>query len=416
MSTSLSDTLYVSRPISTVGTVDQGKLTADGHAYIPRRGKAPPIDTFTAEDIRMTFDNWLPILERAAIWNEWTPEESLMQLAGHLRGRALQEWKSPLPEEKANYQAAIKALKGRLDPGNQTLAALDFRHLSQKLNDPVSDFIGRLEKASQIGFGQENLSKETREMLLYGQLQEGSTYTLLEPPAVSGSQDYKGLYLAAKREERQLAELKGKQQYLKGERPQANNSGNRLPSTTHKRPRPKRRAGNSGTGNKTDQERNQQRKQLRCYVCDSPKHLACQCQQQKTESPGKKTTQNQSPKTTSGTKVIRTGSHMSTKKSGSCCVEVMIEGVPVTGIIDTGSDVTIIREDLFYQIISESGLKVESLKPAEQKAYTYDQKPITIDGQMDIKVSFGDMTIIATVYVKLVIPDQLLLSETLFCH
>ena len=63
MSTSLSDTLYVSRPISTVGTVDQGKLIADGHAYIPRRGKAPPIDLFTAEDIRITFDNWLPILE-----------------------------------------------------------------------------------------------------------------------------------------------------------------------------------------------------------------------------------------------------------------------------------------------------------------------------------------------------------------
>ena len=105
---------------------------------------------------------------------------------------------------------------------------------------------------------------------------------------------------------------------------------------------------------------------------------------------------------------------MSTKKSGSCCVEVMIEGVPVTGLIDTGSDITIIRGDLFYQIISESGLKVESLKPAEQKACTYDQKPITLDGQMDMKVSFGNKTIIATVYVKLVAPDQLL-SETV-CH
>ena len=32
-----------------------------------------------------------------------------------------------------------------------------------------------------------------------------------------------------------------------------------------------------------------------------------------------------------------------------------------------------------------------------------------------MKVSFGDKTIIATVYVKLVAPDQLLLSETV-CH
>ena len=30
----------------------------------------------------------------------------------------------------------------------------------------------------------------------------------------------------------------------------------------------------------------------------------------------------------------------------------MIEAVPVTGLIDTGSDITIIRGDLFYQIIS----------------------------------------------------------------
>ena len=72
LSTSLSDMLYVSRPISSVGTVDQGKLPADGHAYIPGRGKAPPIDPFNAEDIGITFDDWLPILERAAIWNEYT--------------------------------------------------------------------------------------------------------------------------------------------------------------------------------------------------------------------------------------------------------------------------------------------------------------------------------------------------------
>ena len=65
---------------------------------------------------------------------------------------------------KGKLSSCYKSIKKRLDPGNQTLATLDFRHLSQKLNEPVSDFIGRLEKVFQIGFGQENLSKETREM------------------------------------------------------------------------------------------------------------------------------------------------------------------------------------------------------------------------------------------------------------
>ena len=120
VSTSLSDTLFVSRPISSIGMVNNGRLTAEGHTCNSRRGKAPPIDAFTAQDIGITFDDWLPTLERAATWNEWTPAESLMQLAGHLRGQALQEWKLLLPEDKVTYQAAVKALKERLDPGNQT--------------------------------------------------------------------------------------------------------------------------------------------------------------------------------------------------------------------------------------------------------------------------------------------------------
>ncbi|MCY3927700.1 MAG: hypothetical protein OXG81_05455 [Acidobacteria bacterium] len=304
LNTSLSDTLFISRPISSIGTVNHGKLTAEGHAYTPRRGKAPPIDPFTAEDIGITFDDWLPILERAATWNEWAPEESLMQLAGHLRGRALQEWKLLLPEERATYQSAIKALKERLDPGNQTLAALDFRHLSQKMNESVSDFIGRLEKVFQTGFGREHLSNETREMLLYGQLQEGLSYTLMESPAVSGAQNYKELCLAARREERRLAELRKKQQYLKDERPRTSNSNNRSSLPSQKWLRSYRRGGNyRNVGNKSDKEGTPQQKQLRCYICDSPNHLARQCQHPKTESPGKKIEQTKTTKTP-GTRVI----------------------------------------------------------------------------------------------------------------
>ena len=34
LSTPFSDALYISRPVSSVGTLDRGKLTADSHAYI----------------------------------------------------------------------------------------------------------------------------------------------------------------------------------------------------------------------------------------------------------------------------------------------------------------------------------------------------------------------------------------------
>ena len=64
-----------------------------------------------------------------------------MQLAGHLRGRTLLEWKLLDSKDKATYHTAIKALRERLDPGNQSIAALDFRHTSQKPSETVSDFI-----------------------------------------------------------------------------------------------------------------------------------------------------------------------------------------------------------------------------------------------------------------------------------
>ena len=56
----------------------------------PRRGKAPPVDAFTEENHEVYFDDWLPVLRNE--WNNWDQDELLIQLVGHLRGQALQEW------------------------------------------------------------------------------------------------------------------------------------------------------------------------------------------------------------------------------------------------------------------------------------------------------------------------------------
>ena len=55
-----------------------------------RRGKAPPVEPFDGEAGSGSFKDWLPSLQRAAVWNHWSDEECLVQLAGHLRKRALQ--------------------------------------------------------------------------------------------------------------------------------------------------------------------------------------------------------------------------------------------------------------------------------------------------------------------------------------
>ena len=57
-----------------------------------RAGRAPSIDYFTGESPEVLLEDWVPLLERAATWNEWAEEEKLLQLAGYLRGRTRQEW------------------------------------------------------------------------------------------------------------------------------------------------------------------------------------------------------------------------------------------------------------------------------------------------------------------------------------
>ena len=60
-------------------------------------------------------DDWLPALVQAAEWNKWTKDELLIQLAGHLKGRARQEWSLLSESDKTNYDKSVEALCARLD-------------------------------------------------------------------------------------------------------------------------------------------------------------------------------------------------------------------------------------------------------------------------------------------------------------
>ena len=53
-------------------------------------------------------------------------------------------------------------------------------------------------------------------------------------------------------------------------------------------------------------------------------------------------------------------------------MEVKVKGVSVTSLIDTGSDITIIRGVLFYHILETARLEESSLKPSDLNACTYD--------------------------------------------
>ena len=77
------------------------------------------------------------------------------------------------------------------------LAVLDFRHITQKETKSVSNFsnfIRRLARTFQIAFGRDPMSAKTRDLLLYGKLQDGLRIDLVsKAPAISGAQSYQKL-------------------------------------------------------------------------------------------------------------------------------------------------------------------------------------------------------------------------------
>ena len=188
-------------------------VSAPTHA---RRGKAPPISEFTGVDPDCTRDDWLPSLERASTWNSWTDEEKLKQLAGH---RALQEWNLLLSADRASCSLAMEALRLRLDSCSKAVAAQDFRHTMQRDGESVADFIRCLEPTFRVAYGREPMLSETRDMLLYVQLQEGLRLQLMKGPAVSGAKDYQELCITTKNEEKCLANLQRRQEYAQTTRP-----------------------------------------------------------------------------------------------------------------------------------------------------------------------------------------------------
>ena len=220
----------------------------------PRRGKAPPVDSFTAENKEIRLDDWLPTLDRAATWNGWS-EGRLIQLAGHLRGRALQEWGLLCSEDKATFTLAVEALRSRLDTDNKALAAQDFRHPA---------------KARQ------KVKTKAREAPLYGQLHAGLKYELMKSSTVSGAQLYKQLCVCAKTEEKRLIGLKRRQSYLRDGQHSRKSLGRDCQEDQSPVSQP---ASGQRAGQLTCERR--------CYTCSRTGHLARDCTQTKKESTGK---------------------------------------------------------------------------------------------------------------------------------
>ena len=392
-----------------------------------RRGKAPPVDPFDGEGGCVPFEDWLPSLERAAIWNGWSESDRLVQLAGHLRKRALQEWNLLTEEEKSSFAAATEALHNRLDPHSRILAAQEFRYAVQYDDESVADYIRRLELAYRKAYGREKMSNETRDALLFGQLQEGLKYALVRAPAVSGAQGYQQLCTAARNEERRLMELGRRRQ---NSRPQQATSPHRQQQLIPELSTPVTGTTPQRTGYSTPAPSSQTRK---CFHCHQPGHFARNCPARRSEqtdpTPGaiaeaKQVCTHTEP-SAQPTKLHSDPHHTGARDTNPVRVpdkgsrprqaNVIIGGVPTYGAVDSGADITIMGGDLFRHVASAGNLKKRNFKPADKIPRSYDQRTFKLDGKVDMDITFCSTTMRTPVYIKLDAAEQLLLSEGV-CH
>ena len=91
--------------------------------------------------------------------------------------------------------------------------------------------------------------------------------------------------------------------------------------------------------------------------------------------------------------------------------QVQIGGVLAWGIVDSGADITIIGKDLLQTIAAVSKLRKRDCKNPDKVPRTYDRKPFTLHGMLELEISFAEKKMRTKVYIKMDTSDQLLLSE-----
>ena len=82
-------------------------------------------------------------------------------------------------------------------------------------------------------------------------------------------------------------------------------------------------------------------------------------------------------------------------------ITVDLQGLPVMGLIDSGADITIMNGDVFKKVAAIAWVKKKAFKATNKTPYGYDNKPFTLNGQIDLDITFVECTMRTTIYLKM---------------
>ena len=175
-----------------------------------------------------------------------------------------------------------------------------------------------------------------------------------------------------------------------------------------------------------------------CYVCNQPDHLAKSCKANNREQESRGCTTHKQDPNKSNARQITTESdedqhdtdgensldplswlytdsegtvdtvRVSDKGSRPQYVNIQVQGVPTTGVIDTGADITIMGGNLFKKVAAAARLRKKDFKKPDRVSRTYDKRQFKLHGRMDLEISFN-VKVLHT--PKMDAHNQLLLAE-----
>ncbi len=79
-------------------------------------------------------------------------------------------------------------------------------------------------------------------------------------------------------------------------------------------------------------------------------------------------------------------------------VEVTVQGKKTKAMIDTGSSVNIITEDLFYEVGKTAKIPATELQPPDIRLRDFNHNPIPVVARVDLKVEVGDRSSSVPIY------------------